>query len=723
VSEALLSRAWLDAEIDRIWLSAEAELRRLQQLQLRPAIAEIESMLAERRAARAGKPSPFDAGELSGAIADALHRLPALRRPAIDRLSRRLGLSFGDIGGLLLVAAPSIDPPLADLFAALRGPGLSRRGVDLALIGQLLASGRERRIELLDLLDEQRPPAMHRLIQIAPAQDVYSSASYRAIQPTLDLLWLLTTPGDTSSPSLRGSASIVRAAASWEGLVLDGELRGPLDRLAQRFAAGAAALPWVALWGAPGSGKREIASRLAAWSGRPLLSVDPRRADGAPPLDLVRRACRDAAWLGAALYVGPFGVDELHAQPLIARELERCQEPVLIGFESTRAPRLRTASPLVEYAVAIPHAPSRIALWNQALAGMAVAPGTDLATLARGYKLTPGEILASGREVGALAGPGAIDDALLRTVMERRLRNELGAVATRLVVDTSWDDVVLPAEARGRVRELISRKVQEDRVYRAWGLDQRIGYGKGLIALFSGPPGTGKTLLAGLIARELGYELYQIDLSQIFSRWIGETEKALDQVFDQAERAHAVLLFDEADALFARRTEVEDSNDRYANVAVNFLLQRLERYTGVAVLTTNKDSYLDEALRRRLTLHLQLEEPEAAERLLLWRKHLPRTVPGADTVDLASLAADYPLTGGYIKNVAVRATFLSAAENVPLSTQQIRRAAALELEDLGRVVTWPTEPGPEDLGRVASWPTSLDEPRHAPIEVVDYVEG
>jgi SpoVK/Ycf46/Vps4 family AAA+-type ATPase len=291
--------------------------------------------------------------------------------------------------------------------------------------------------------------------------------------------------------------------------------------------------------------------------------------------------------------------------------------------------------------------------------------------------------------------------------MERRLRNELGTIATRLEVTTSWDDVVLPVEAIDRVRELIARKRYEDRVYRQWGLDRRIEYGKGIIALFSGPPGTGKTLLAGLIARELGFELYQVDLSQIFSRWLGETEKALAKVFDQAERAHAVLLFDEADALFAKRTEVEDSRDRYANVAVNYLLQRLERYSGVAVLTTNKDSYLDEALRRRLSLHLMLEEPEVPERLRLWQKHLPERVPGADTVDVGAIASEYVLTGGYIKNVAVRATFLAAAEGSELSTEQVRRAAVLELEDMGRVVCAPRDP------------TDHNEP----VELNDYVEG
>jgi SpoVK/Ycf46/Vps4 family AAA+-type ATPase len=370
---------------------------------------------------------------------------------------------------------------------------------------------------------------------------------------------------------------------------------------------------------------------------------------------------------------------------------------------------VRTTRPLAECALPLPLAPTRLELWRRGLDGAALAPETDVAAIGRGYKLTPGEILECAREARALAGPDPLDAATLRGVLERRLRNELGGIATRLTVETSWDDVILPYDAVARVKELIARKRHEDRVYREWALDERIGYGKGVVALFSGPPGTGKTLLAGLIAKELGFELYQVDLSQIFSRWIGETEKALAKVFDQAERAHAVLLFDEADALFAKRTEVEDSRDRYANVAVNYLLQRLERYSGVAVLTTNKDTYLDEALRRRLSLHLRLDEPEEPERLRLWEKHLPRWVPGSETVDLAALASDYELTGGYIKNVAVRASFLAAAEDVPLSTEQVRRAALLELEDMGHVVFAPD--AQQDATEILS------------TEIADYVEG
>ena len=166
---------------------------------------------------------------------------------------------------------------------------------------------------------------------------------------------------------------------------------------------------------------------------------------------------------------------------------------------------------------------------------------------------------------------------------------------------------MLPQDDLDRIDEFISRSVFGQQVYQDWGFDARVGSGKGMIALFSGPPGTGKTMLAGLIASALGLSIYQIDLSQVISKWLGETEKQLARAFDLAERAHAVLLFDEADALLAKRTEVQTSNDRYGNLAVNDLLQRLEQYSGVAILTTNKEAALDEALRRRLTLHLRLD--------------------------------------------------------------------------------------------------------------------
>jgi SpoVK/Ycf46/Vps4 family AAA+-type ATPase len=253
-------------------------------------------------------------------------------------------------------------------------------------------------------------------------------------------------------------------------------------------------------------------------------------------------------------------------------------------------------------------------------------------------------------------------------------------------VTARWEDLVLPPDDVDRVREFIGRAVYNHQVYEEWGFGCRVGYGKGMVALFSGPPGTGKTLLAGLIGNELDLDVYQVDLSCVVSKWLGETEKQLGRVFDQAQRAHAVLLFDEADSLFGKRTQTETSQDRYANLAVNYLLQRLEQYSGIAVLTTNRPAGLDEALQRRLSLHLRFDMPERDERMRLWRSLLPQEAAVADDVDFSRLATEFELTGGYIKNVTVRAAFLASGQGRAIDMGLLRRAAALELEDMGRVV-------------------------------------
>jgi SpoVK/Ycf46/Vps4 family AAA+-type ATPase len=328
-------------------------------------------------------------------------------------------------------------------------------------------------------------------------------------------------------------------------------------------------------------------------------------------------------------------------------------------------------------------------LWQRAVqAGDSEAGADGLAALARSFHLSPGEILATAGEAQAIARSErrAVTYGDLRGGIERRLRNSLQDLAWRIDVRVQWSDLVLPPDGRGRVEEFIARRAFAHKVYGEWGFGDRLERGKGAIALLSGPPGTGKTMLAGLIARGLGLDLYQVDLSQIQSRWIGETEKQLGRVFDLAERAHAVLLFDEADSLLSKRTDVETSNDRYANANVNYLLQRLEQYTGVVVLTTNKDAALDEALQRRLTLHLRLDVPEVPEREQLWRSFLPQGAPRDHDLDLEALAREFELTGGLIKNVVVRAAFLAAREDTQLGTSLLRRAATLELEDMGRVV-------------------------------------
>jgi SpoVK/Ycf46/Vps4 family AAA+-type ATPase len=265
------------------------------------------------------------------------------------------------------------------------------------------------------------------------------------------------------------------------------------------------------------------------------------------------------------------------------------------------------------------------------------------------------------------------------------LDDRLGQFAKRMTVTQTWDDIVLPQDQLDSVIELMARIRQRRTVYEQWGFAAKVGKGLGVSALFSGPPGTGKTMVAGLIAKDLGLELYQVDLSRIVSKWIGETEQNLAALFDAAEAGHAILLFDEADSLFGKRTDVKSSNDRNANLETNYLLQRLEGFTGICLLTSNHESHIDPAFQRRLSLHLRFELPDDAERAQLWRAMLPGAAPVAGSVDFAALGRRYAMSGGYIRNAALRAAFLAADEGAVISAAHLERAARVEYEGMGKI--------------------------------------
>jgi len=722
-----LAEQWLSAEINRVWLVAERCLRQYQRAQLRPspdhsALAEIEGIFTARRMARGGKSSgPMDEAELSSCLAEAEPVVRALRRTApIGRMVENLSLTPLELETLVVAMAPHIDAPLSDVFNLLRGSP-ARRGVDLALVSQLYQLKRSDRLGLLDAIDPERPLLRWRMIQVMPPDSVesFSSMNYRAIMPTFDVLSVLSGRGELA-PALFRSAELLQGTAALEELLLDEEMAGRVAGLCDaaeqaRKQGHVASMPWVVWWGARGAGKRELSRRVAAYAGRPLLAFDPNRAEQGTLGDLVQRAQREALLRGAVLYIGPLRSELLtdSASELIKRILDY-PSLLMLGVETLQPPRLKIEHALQEVEVSLPNERARLHLWERGVPPARRAPELRLDSLARAFHLTPGEILETAAEsvaLGELHKSGTVSHEEVRRGIDRRLRNELGDMARRINVASEWTDLVLPPEDLDRVREFISRSKNASRVYADWGFGQRIGYGKGMIALFSGPPGTGKTMLAGIIAKELDLDVYQVDLAQVVSKWVGETEKQLSRVFDQAERAHAVLLFDEADSLFARRTEVKTSNDRYGNLAVNYLLQRLEHYSGVIIMTTNKEAALDEALQRRLTLHLHLEVPDLPERERLWRSMLPQKAPSARNLNFKALAKEYEISGGYIKNIALRAAFFAAQEGTSINMNLLRRAAALELEDMGRLVSSSSR---RDLPSLAdSPPARVKEPADA----------
>lgn len=278
------------------------------------------------------------------------------------------------------------------------------------------------------------------------------------------------------------------------------------------------------------------------------------------------------------------------------------------------------------------------------------------------------------------------DVAELRLACNAAMTNRLRAYGTRVMTTHTWDDLVLDAETLDAVHNLARFAKVRDKLFGQWGFDRAMSYGRALSAMFSGPSGTGKTMVASLIARDLGVELYRVDLSRIMSKYIGETEERLGALFAEAAQVGAALLFDEADSLFSQRTEVKSSNDRYANLEVNYLLQKLEEFDGVVILTTNFASSIDEAFVRRVRFRVQFQFPSPKEREKLWEVMLPVEMPQDDEgLDFEWLSQNFELSGGHVRNAVLRGAMLAATADKPLSMRMMYDAAAAEYRELGKL--------------------------------------
>jgi SpoVK/Ycf46/Vps4 family AAA+-type ATPase len=405
-------------------------------------------------------------------------------------------------------------------------------------------------------------------------------------------------------------------------------------------------------------------------------------------------ALREAALRDAAAIIdGGAAIDRdapravVHA---IADTTAELAVPVVFTFTSHPSWLVEVVPALVELDIPAPLFRERLELWRRALTGAAVT-AEDLETVASRYAFTGATI--------ARAAHRAVQSARLRDPAQPQVTlddlgdsarlmfsHRLGAMAQRIPIGFAWSDLVLPRDTQEAVREVVRFARYRSFLLEEWGFSAKLPYGRGVSAIMAGPPGTGKTMVAQLLAKELGYDLYRIDLSQVVNKYIGETEKNLAKIFDEAETSHAVLFFDEADSLFARRTEVKSSNDRYANLEVNYLLQRMETFDGVTLLATNLEQGLDEAFKRRVRFSILFELPEEAERKKLWISMFPPKVPLAPNIDWDLMAKRFEMAGGYIKKAALRAALIAAEAHRPITTADLVEAARQEYREMGRII-------------------------------------
>ncbi|MFZ4506492.1 MAG: ATP-binding protein [Fimbriimonas sp.] len=380
-------------------------------------------------------------------------------------------------------------------------------------------------------------------------------------------------------------------------------------------------------------------------------------------------------WNRHALLVG--GALWLDADdPASIRTAEVLVGPVLLQAHD-RVPGLRTNSVVVD--VDVPNTAERHELWQKHLS----LDGADVAALAHEFRLGLSQIQEVAVE--AQLSEAGLDSQSLWDAARRQTRGRLEELAERIETNAVWEDLVLPTEEANALADLLRHARHARTVYGEWGFAARHNRGLGIAALFSGPSGTGKTLAAEVVANALSMDLYRIDLSRVVSKYIGETEKNLRKIFDAAESGGVVLLFDEADALFGKRSDVKDSHDRYANIEVSYLLQRMEQFRGLAILTTNLKSAFDTAFLRRLRFVVTFPIPDAEHREQIWRRAFPLQTPLAH-LDFHRLA-QLNVSGGNIKNIALHAAFHAADEGVPVNMDHLQRAARTECEKLDRSLT------------------------------------
>lgn len=604
---------------------------------------------------------------------------PAGQEQRLAALTAACGLSPLEEGVVRLCLAAETRPGVERLIAYAQDD-VSRRRPRVELGLRLLADDP---LAALGLFDEQLPLRRHRIVELLddPGQPLTPLPSKALVLDDRVLRFLLG--GDGIDAAIAGSVRLQSAAAAPPAAT-------PEISTVARHPATALEPPVVALQGPDPGRLRDAALCIAAGSGLGgVLEFEPGRLRDVAGAEAVSRAGREAALQRAALLV--IGLDA-------AETPVRDQVLALIGGTAAPLTLLASEGGGIAFAGPLLHVPgldheARLDRWRAAVADVnCSADAAELDALAGKFRLGADAIASAvrtalGRAIARDPSAPVISREDLYAGARAQSAPILGTLASKIAPHYVWDDIVLEDDPLEQLREFCGMIEHRHLVYDTWGFDKKLAMGKGVIALFAGQSGTGKTMAADVIAGQLGLDLYKIDLSGVVSKYIGETEKNIGAIFRDAESSNAILFFDEADALFGKRSEVRDAHDRYANIETAYLLQRMEEYSGAVVLSTNLKMNLDEAFLRRMHFVIDFPMPEEPYRLRIWQSTIPPQLPLEADIDLPFLARQFKISGGNIRNIVLAGAFLAAQEGGPLGMRHLIRATRREFQKLGRMVT------------------------------------
>lgn len=625
---------------------------------------------------------------------------------------------------LQIAFAALLDVRIGGICAAIRGRSdLTHPNLQLAL--EVAAPSLDERSEALAVLLNNSPLFVHRLLIVGRDASRFSTDR----TPWLERDFLLTEPLArflleplTPSPT---ASSVPASASAPQDLKLV-SIRTPAYRLNQMvfppdfeqevrdLTAPGNGRVALLLSGKPGSGAPELAEAICESLDSPVCWINPVVAQTTDPsewFDPLLQHLAEARLRNAIPVVrfdrlptfddqepGTLKAEQTNLRQTLELALSRWPASLILFITRDPPPPLNSQTldrPILSLNIPDLDRHTRTLFWQHALPSWAKLK-PDAPADARLLSLPMNrqqilsvvqQMLVSPKTTAAAASKRRkIDFPLLEQLCQNELNKSMIGFGKRVIPKESWETLILPDETTEQLHELIARARHRDLIFETWGMQRRFARGGGLTALFSGPPGTGKTTAAEIIAVELGTILYRVDLSRLVSKYVGETETNIGQIFAQAKESGALLLFDEADSLFAKRTEVKTSMDRFSNQMVNYLLERLEAYDGVALLTTNLPKSIDDAFQRRIAIHVKFPEPTVDERAAMWRHFFPAETPIDDNIDWYKLGQAFELTGGHIKNAAMRAAVLAAQRNTFIDEDILSEAASREYRAMGRLV-------------------------------------
>ena len=604
----------------------------------------------------------------------------------LRQVAQVFALSRFEFDTLLICLAPSLDLRYERFYSYLQDDVTRKRPRVNLILNLLCPPGSERLPALVHFSESGILFANRLLIRTAEADQPLLSHSL-AVDETV-LAWLLghyqpqvpLQPHVDLSQPHHTEADLLAAGSAWpslESIVADN--------------------PVLIFSGLDSYGQDATARLVAGQQQQPLLTVDLAALIQAEvkPAEALRLALRDARLTGAVVYLRGWDsclVDDALPTSLLAALCDHPTMVIVAGEKRWQAGGVDRQRRLVQLSFPVPDYRQRLALWEWLLTAEPFE-AADMIALAGQFLLTSGQIrdaFASAKDQAAQAGR-ALNNLDLFAAVRAHSNPRLANLARKIVPRYDWLDIILPADQRTILQEVVATVRGRPLVLEEWGVGQKLASSKGVTVLFAGEPGTGKTMAAEIIAGELKLDLYKIDLSSMISKYIGETEKNLERIFNEAATSNAILFFDEADAIFGKRSEVKDAHDRYANIEVSYLLQRMEAYDGVTILATNLRANLDEAFTRRLQFAVDFPFPEKEDRLRIWQTLFPPDVPCEAGLDFSLLANRFKIAGGNIRNIIISAAYLAASDGQQVSMAHLMHGTRREMQKMGRLI------GEEDL--------------------------